>query len=63
MGPWRDLWKQYNLGEDDSNVAYAIVAGILNRGDMLAELLDALARQLNFYQSLKEEGRLRLPGD
>jgi hypothetical protein len=34
MGASRELFKKYNDGEDDFNVAYAIVTGILNREDV-----------------------------
>jgi hypothetical protein len=58
----RDLFKQYNHGEDDMNVAYAIVSGILDREQVPAELLEALAPQLSFYQNLKDRNELREPG-
>ena len=61
-GPSRELFKQYNYGESDMTVAYAIVTGILNRDEMPGELLEALERPLSFYQSLRDENRLREPG-
>ncbi len=60
-GPARDLYKRYNDGEDDMNVAYAIVVGILMRDEIPPELLDAVERLINFYQSMKDRDELRLP--
>lgn len=61
MGPSRELYKQYNSGPADMNLAYAIAAGILNRDEVPAELLEALNNPLSFYQDLKDRGDLRLP--
>lgn len=60
-GPARKLWKQYNQGQADMNVAYAIVAGILDETEVPEEVLEALDQPLAFYRSLKERGDLRLP--
>ncbi len=60
-GPSRELYSKYNQGDDDMNVAHAIAAGILNREEIPAELLEALQRQIGFYQSLKDENRLAMP--
>jgi hypothetical protein len=62
-GPSRELFNKYNEGENDFNVAYAIVTGILNRQDVPEELIAAIDKQLSFYESLKEAGELRLPGE
>ncbi len=43
------------------NVAYAIVVGILHRDEILVELLEAIERLVNFYQSMKERNELRIP--
>jgi hypothetical protein len=61
-GPSRALFNRYNQGEDDLNVAYAIVAGILDRDQIPAELLEAIGRPLDFFQSMKERNELREPG-
>jgi len=61
-GVSRELFNKYNAGENDFNVAYAIVTGILNRQDVSEELITAIDKQLNFYESLKAAGELRLPG-
>lgn len=58
----RDLYKQYNYGEADMNVAYAIVTGILDREEIPAELGQALDPLIGFYQGMKERGDLREPG-
>jgi hypothetical protein len=62
-GPARRLFKQYNYGMPDMNVAYAVVAGILNEDQVPAELLEAISRPLDFYKSLAERGELAEPGD
>jgi hypothetical protein len=62
-GPSRELFNKYNEGENDFNVAYAIVTGILNRQDVPPELIGAIDKQISFYESLKNSGELRLPGE
>ena len=62
-GPSRELFNKYNEGENDLNVAYAIVTGILNRQDVPEELIGAIDKQISFYESLKDAGALRLPGE
>ena len=62
-GPSRELYKKYNYSPHDVNVAYAIVTGILKREEIPADLLEAISNLLAFYQSLKEEGDLRQPGE
>jgi hypothetical protein len=62
-GPARELWKRYNRGEAEVNVAYAIVTGILDEDEMPSDLLEAIARPLAFYQGLKERDELREPDD
>lgn len=60
-GPSRELFKRYNDSPHDMTVAYAIVVGILERDQVPAELLEAIARPLDFYQSLKDEDELKEP--
>jgi hypothetical protein len=43
------------------NVAYAIVAGILSRDELPAELLESLAGPLSFFEGLEARGELRKP--
>jgi len=62
-GPSRELFKRYNNGDPDMNVAYAIVTGILDESEVAAEVLEALQRPLAFYRKLKEEGNLQMPGE
>ena len=62
-GASRELFNKYNEGKDDFNVAYAIVTGILNRQDAPEELIEAIDKQISFYESLKNAGELRLPGE
>ena len=59
----RELFKKYNEGENDFNVAYAIVTGILNRQDVPEELIEAIDKQITFYEPLKDAGELRFPGE
>ena len=42
-------------------MAYAIVAGILDREDIPQELLDALKSSIEMYQSWKDQDELRIP--
>jgi hypothetical protein len=62
-GPSRELYKKYNYSYHDANVAYAIATDLLKRDEIPAELLDALSSLLAFYQSLKEKGELKEPGE
>jgi len=62
-GPSRELYKKYNYSPHDMNVAYAIVTGILKRDEIPAELLEAILSLLAYYQLLKEEGKLKEPGE
>ena len=62
-GPSRELYKKYNDSYHDANVAYAIVTGILKRDEISAELLEAISSLLEFYQSLKDRGELKEPGE
>ena len=61
-GPSRQLYKHYNYGDNDMNVAYAIVAGILDKDGMPTELLEAIEGQIKFLQSMKDRDELREPG-
>jgi hypothetical protein len=60
-GPSRELYKQYDGGEADMSVAYAIVVGILKQEEIPAELLEALEGLIALYQSWKEQDRLKKP--
>ncbi len=59
----RELFNKYNEGENDFNVAYAIVTGILNRQDVPEELIEAIDKQINFYETMKNAGELKLPDE
>ncbi|MBI5029040.1 MAG: hypothetical protein HZB51_00835 [Chloroflexi bacterium] len=61
-GPSRQLYQQYNSGEVEMTVAYAIVTGLLARDEISADVLATLERHLSFYQALKAEGSLKEPG-
>lgn len=62
-GPSRELYKKYNDGRNDFNVAYAIVTGILDREEVPEELIEAIGKHIRFYESLKAADELRLPGE
>jgi hypothetical protein len=62
-GPSRELYKKYNYSYHDVNVAYAIETGILKRDEIPAELLEAISDYLALYQSQKEKGKLKQPGE
>ncbi len=50
QGPARDLYLRYNTSHLGPPVAYAIVAGILDREAIPADVLDHLARIIEFYE-------------
>ena len=58
IGPSRELFKRYNSGMHEFNVAYAIATNILNREEIPAEILEILERQLEFFQSQMDRGEL-----
>jgi hypothetical protein len=58
----RQLYRQYNSGDIEMTVAYAIVTGILKRAEVSPEVFPVLGKQLGFYQSLKDRGELKEPG-
>lgn len=62
-GPLRELFKKYNGPNQEMNVAYALVTGILSYEEVPEELVEALARQLAFYKDLKARNELRMPGE
>lgn len=57
-GPSKALSKQYDYGQPDANVAYAIVIGILKEQEVPDALLEALASPLEMYRSMQEKGKL-----
>jgi hypothetical protein len=62
VGPSRELYNKYNDGQNDLNVAYAIVTSLLDRKDVPEELIEAIDKHLRFYELLKDSGELRFPG-
>jgi hypothetical protein len=50
QGPARDLYLRYNISDLGPPVAYAIVAGILDRKRIPTEVLDHLAGIIEFYE-------------
>jgi hypothetical protein len=61
VGPSRELYKHYNHGQADMNVAYAIVVGILDRDEVPSDLLEHLVGPLEFYEGMAARGELRRP--
>jgi hypothetical protein len=57
-GPSRALGKQYDYGQLDANVAYAVVIGILKEHELSDELLAALEPSLEIYRKMKADRRL-----
>ena len=56
LGPQKALFKKYNYGIKEMNVAWAIVTGILDERKVDPELLQTLERHIAFYrQQLREE--------
>ena len=60
-GPSRDLFSRYNYGDAKMNVAYAIVAGIIDEEEVPKELMEALSTAIQVFQSMKDNGELKLP--
>lgn len=58
VGAARELFNRYNYGTPEMNVAYAITVGLLERESQPAELLEALAAPLSFYQSQADQNPL-----
>jgi hypothetical protein len=53
-GPSRKLYSQYTTrGIEDTNVAHAIVTGIIREDEVPPEVLDAIAHALAFYRHLE----------
>lgn len=63
QGPSRELYKKYNYGEDDFNVAYAIVTGLLDNENIPDEFINEISGVLSFYQDMKERNELKEPSD
>jgi hypothetical protein len=51
QGPARDLFVKYNRRLLGTAVAHAIVAGVLNRATVPAELLDHLSRAIDYHEA------------
>ncbi len=61
-GASREIWSFYFNGEPDLVVAYAIVAGLLERDETPEEVLAALELPIAFHQETADRGELRIPG-
>ena len=57
-GPRKALSKQYDYGQTDANVAFAVIAGILKTRELPDELLEAIESTLDAYRKMKEKGKL-----
>lgn len=54
-GAARELYKKYNYGPIEFNVAHAIFTGLLDKAQIPPELLDYLGRYLAFYEERKRQ--------
>lgn len=54
QGPAQELSARYNSSMLDAAIAYAIVAGFVERSGVPATVLSHLARALAFYESQRE---------
>jgi hypothetical protein len=50
-GRSRELWVRYATAHSEPSVAYAIVAGVLEKREVPAELLEHLQSLIKFYES------------
>lgn len=57
-GPSSALFKEYNDGNPEMALAYAIVIGILKEDDVPAEVLEAIRNAIAFYRSYQENDQL-----
>ncbi|MCB0064672.1 MAG: hypothetical protein KDE19_21260 [Caldilineaceae bacterium] len=60
-GPIHALLEDYNSSLYDMNVAYAVATGILQREELPPALVDAIERQLTFYEERRNRGELASP--
>lgn len=58
-GPSRELYRTYNQGWDDANVAYAIVVGILAEEEVPEELRAAIEGPIEMFRGMQARGELR----
>lgn len=54
VGPSRKLYSKYDGDLSDLNVAHAVGTGLLKREELPPELLEALERQLAYYESKRQ---------
>ena len=57
-GPSKALRKQYDYGQVDANVAFAVVAGILKTRELPDDMLEAIESSLDAYRKMNDEGKL-----
>ena len=55
FGPQKELFKKYNYGIKEMNVAYAVVTGLLDERRVDPDLLRALERHIAFYREQLQE--------
>jgi len=55
QGPARDLYLRYNTAPLEATAAYAVATGVLDRDAVPAEVLDHVARIIQFYESERAE--------
>jgi hypothetical protein len=54
QGPAREIWLRYDSGHLDAAVAYAIVAGSIDRATVPDELLKHLAKVIEFCEDQRK---------
>jgi len=52
-GSSREIWKRYESNHLEPAIASAVVAGILSRDELPAELLQHIAALIEFYESAR----------
>ncbi|HRQ36602.1 MAG TPA: hypothetical protein PLD25_01665 [Chloroflexota bacterium] len=62
-GPIKELLERYNTRYQDSNVAYALVTGILSYDEVPEKLVQAVSAHVVYFEDLKARGDLRMPGE
>ena len=50
----RELFKQYNYGQDDTNVANAFVRDILRRDEVSASVSEAISNLIDLFEKTSE---------
>lgn len=63
VGASRELYKYYNGVDHDKPVAYALVVGLLKPEEVPLEVQQAIQNAISFFQDMKDQNELRMPGE